>query len=73
MAYPFYERLQNLSQNMAGGNFGLWYNKFIPISNFDSCKASNERGDKDNAVEYYHNRYKQFQKDTINKLLEKKT
>jgi len=72
MAYPFYERLQNLSQNMAGGNFGLWYNKFIPISNFDSCKASNERGDKDNAVEYYHNRYKQFQKDTINKLLEKK-
>lgn len=57
---------------MTGGNFGLWYNKFIPISNFDACKASDERGDKDNAVKYYHDKYKQFQKDTINKILDKK-
>ncbi|MBA4368353.1 MAG: type III-B CRISPR module RAMP protein Cmr6 [Desulfobacterium sp.] len=72
MAYPFYVKLQNLSQNMPDGNFGLWYNKFIPISNFDDCKAADEKGNKDNAVTYYHDKYKQLSKDKVNQLLEAK-
>ena len=72
MTYPFYEGLQDVSQNMTSGNFGLWYNKFIPISSFDACKASDESGDKDNAVSYYHGKYKQSKKDKINLLLEKR-
>ncbi len=73
MTYPFYKELQDVvAQNITGGNYGLWYNKFIPISNFDACKASDERGDKDNAVSYYHDKYKQSKKDKINLLLEKR-
>ena len=72
MAYPYYIELQEQAQNMNKGNFGLWYNKFIPIADFNSCKASDEKGIKDNAVEYYYIKYMQFQKDMINKLLEKK-
>jgi len=69
MTYPFYEGLQDVSQNMTSGNFGLWYNKFIPISSFDACKASDESGDKDNAVSYYHGKYKQSKKDTVIRLV----
>jgi len=73
MAYPFYEKLHNLSsRNMTGGNFGLWYNKFIPIKDFDSCKASDGRGNENNAVSYYNDTYKSIKKDTISKLLDKK-
>jgi CRISPR-associated protein Cmr6 len=72
MAYPFYEELQKLSRNMRAGNYGLWYNKFIPIKDLDSCRASDERGNENKAVLYYHNTYNTIQRDTINKLLEKK-
>jgi len=72
MTYPFYKELQDVSQNMISGNFGLWYNKFIPISSFDACKASDDSGDKDNAVSHYHDKYKQSKKDKINLLLEKR-
>ena len=72
MVYPYYEELQNLVPTMKKGNFGLWYNKFIPIKNFDSCKASDERGNENNAVSYYYDKYNSIQKDTINKLLDKK-
>lgn len=72
MAFPFYKNLQEASGSITGGNFGLWYNKFIPISNFDACKASDEKGNKDNAVRYYHDKYNKIRKDTINKLLDKK-
>lgn len=72
MTYPFYEELQEASRNMTGGNFGLWFNKFVPISNFDDCKASDERGDKDKAVSYYHDKYKQIEKNEINRLIEQR-
>jgi len=63
--YPFYDTQQETKATMANGNFALWYNKFIPIMNFDSCKASDERGNKDSAVDHYHNKYKQFMKDPM--------
>ncbi len=72
MVYPYYKELQNLVPTMNKGNYGLWYNKLIPISNFDSCKASDDRGNENNAVSYYYEKYNRIQKGTINKLLNKK-
>jgi|LQYC01.1.fsa_nt_gi CRISPR-associated RAMP protein, Cmr6 family len=72
MAYPFYENLQNLSRNMIGGNFGLWYNKFIPIADFDHCKASDDRGNENEAVSCYEQKYRGLRKDDIKKLIDKK-
>ena len=72
MAYPFYESLQELSRNMAAGNYGLWYNKFIPMNDFSSCKASDESGNENDAVSYYYAQYNGIQKATTNKLLDKK-
>ncbi|MBC8391014.1 MAG: hypothetical protein H8E17_00390, partial [Deltaproteobacteria bacterium] len=72
MVYPFYERLQNLSKNMTSGNFGLWYNKFIPIDSFESCKISDERGNDKNPISCYHEKYNKIQKDNIRKLLDRK-
>jgi CRISPR-associated protein Cmr6 len=72
MAYPFYEELQQLSRNMTAGNYGLWYNKFIPIKDFGSCKASDERGNENDAVLFYYKQYNRVQKPAINKLLVKK-
>ena len=70
--YPYYNELQRLVPNMNRGNFGLWYNKFIPLKDLDKCKASDERGNDKNAVSYYHEKYNKIQKDTINELLDKK-
>ncbi len=72
--YPFYEELQHtVSKNISAGNFGLWYNKFIPVSDKIHCNASDDRGNKDNAVKYYHDTYKKMQKNKRSEeLLEKK-
>ena len=72
MAYPYYEALRHLSPRMNRGNFGLWYNKFIPIKDFDSCCTSDDRGKHENAVSFYQRRYNEFQKDMVNGLLKKK-
>jgi len=72
MVYPYYKELQNFVPTMNDGNFGLWYNKFIPIKDFDSCKTSDDRGNENNAVSYYYEKYNRMQKDTISELLNKK-
>lgn len=72
MDYPIYRKLENLSKDMAKGNFGLWYNKFIPVANFESCKASDEKGDDKNAVVFYFDKYNKIQKDTIKTHLNEK-
>ncbi len=72
MVYPYYSKLQNIAPKMNEGNFGLWYNKFIPVSNFDACKASDDRGDDKNAVSYYHRQYNKLEKNTIKRLLDEK-
>ena len=58
MEYPFHKALQGPSQNMTRGNFGLWYNKFIPVKDFNSCKPSDPRGDDNKAVDFYKKIYK---------------
>lgn len=68
--YPFYQLLQNESQNMLHGNFGLWYNKFIPLSN--AFKASDDRGIDTRAVEFYFERYGQMRKGDIAAALMRK-
>lgn len=55
--YPFYNELKTAANNMNNGNFGLWFNKFVPLSN--NFKASNADGTEGNAVEHY------FQKSSI--------
>ena len=68
--YPFYQLLQNESQHMENGNFGLWYNKFIPLSN--SFKASDNRGGDTRATDFYRDRYVQMKKSEITALLKRK-
>ena len=60
MVYPYYAELQHITRDMNKGNFGLWYNKFIPVNNFNDCKASNQEGDENNAAPYYRKQYPQF-------------
>lgn len=70
--YPYYDDLQKVASNMSKGNFGLWFNKLIPISNFDFCKASDKRGNENNTVSCYHDEYNRIYKDTINRFLTEK-
>lgn len=65
--YPFYQLLQDESKNMSNGNFGLWYNKFIPLSN--AFKAADGRGDDKRAAEFYFERYGQINKNNHASLL----
>lgn len=67
--YPFPAKLQSVASTMPNGNFGLWYNKYVPLS--AQFKASDDRGDDTKAVEYYYNRYNQMKKSS-GKLLQKK-
>ncbi len=76
MKYPFYNELEKISASMKKGNYGLWYNKFIPVKDFSSCKPSDDSNDKDSdtkAVDYYYSRYTATARNTlIKELLEKK-
>lgn len=68
--YPFYQILLDESKNMHNGNFGLWYNKLIPLSN--TFKASDDHGIDTKAVEFYFERYGQMKKGDITALLKRK-
>lgn len=67
--YPFPEKIQSVVSRMTTGNFGLWYNKFVPLSG--DFKASNDSGDVTKVVDYYLDRYKKM-KETPSDLLRKK-
>lgn len=68
--YPFYNALQDESKVLLNGNFGLWYNKFIPLSN--KFKASDDRGNDTRAAEFYFERYGQMKKGNVAELLKQK-
>jgi CRISPR-associated protein Cmr6 len=68
--YPFYKELQDASLRMPKGNFGLWYNKFIPLS--ETFKASDENGRDTTPVEYYFTRYGQMKSKYVTELLKQK-
>ena len=61
--YPIHKELKDLSRHMPRGNFGLWYNKFVPLNNADACKPSDDRDDKDSEnrpIDHYFNIYGQM-------------
>ncbi|MCE5210288.1 MAG: type III-B CRISPR module RAMP protein Cmr6 [Deltaproteobacteria bacterium] len=64
--YPFPEALQSLSKSKTTGNFGLWYNKFIPLSS--AYKPSDESGKDTLPVEYYFTRYDQMKNNAADLL-----
>lgn len=68
--YPYYEELRNAAQNMNRGNFGLWYNKLIPL-NPSAFKASDASGNDNKAVDYYVRQYNAMQA-ASRELLKKK-
>ncbi|MDP2268174.1 MAG: hypothetical protein Q8K46_03300, partial [Deltaproteobacteria bacterium] len=71
--YPFPEALQNLSKSTTMGNFGLWYNKYIPLSN--AYKPADENGKDTMPVEHYFARYGQMKRNAavmLNQLLKQK-
>ncbi|MBW2096694.1 MAG: type III-B CRISPR module RAMP protein Cmr6 [Deltaproteobacteria bacterium] len=57
MVYPYYEKLAGLAPGMNRGNFGLWYNKLVPLNDFHECNASDAKGDENKAVTYYEQQY----------------
>ncbi len=67
--YPFPAIAQKEALQMSKGNFGLWYNKFIPLS--DAFKASDENGRDTQPVEYYFRRYGQMKSGAVELLKQK--
>jgi len=67
--YPFPETLQGVSQTKITGNFGLWYNKFIPLSNV--YKPADESGNETVPVEHYLKRYRQMKNNAVEQLRHK--
>lgn len=57
---------------MNRGNFSLWYNKFIPLSNFGDCKMCDQKGDDKNPVTFYCQQYNNTSKDLIVEILNRK-
>lgn len=72
MMYPFHKKLQDKSLDMNSCNFGLWYNKFIPVDD-RTFKACDDRGIPDNAITFYEDYYKRIKSsaDIVNKLADK--
>ncbi|HOF05603.1 MAG TPA: type III-B CRISPR module RAMP protein Cmr6 [Syntrophales bacterium] len=58
--YPFPNTLQKAWQQRPSGNFGLWYNKYVPLSDDQKLNASDDRGDKTKPVEHYEQIYKKM-------------
>jgi len=82
--YPFPDTLKKEARDMTKGNFGLWYNKFIPVNPVkedkddkkDAFKACDVSGKVTDVVKFYQECYKQMIQNeagnTLKKLLERK-
>ena len=74
--YPYNKEVKEVAENMNKGNFGLWYNKFIPVADADnkksSYKACDDKGIPDNAVEFYAGKYTGINKTEIQLMLTQK-
>ncbi len=69
--YPIHKQLKDQSRNMLRGNFGLWYNKFVPLNNADECRPSANMGERDSensTVDRYENTYAQIKKNSCEML-----
>jgi len=67
--YPFNSNLHEIAGDIALGNFGLWYNKFVPLGDFTECKASDLSGKKEERHAYYKSQYDLFKKGRIAQAL----
>ncbi|WP_373500893.1 type III-B CRISPR module RAMP protein Cmr6 [Desulfococcus sp.] len=73
MILPFSTELQEASTNFSEGNFGLWFNKLIPVDERESFKACDSRGDTKNVVGFYISQYDKARRSPLLKsLLEKR-
>lgn len=70
--YPLYSELASIVGNMEKGNYGLWFNKFVPINNFNQCKASDETGNTSKPVELYVDKYGRINGRPVLNLLKQK-
>ncbi len=71
VTYPFNKDAIELSKNYNNGNYGLWFNKFIPISSGGKFRTCDENGG-NQVVEYYKKFYDKNKNAVVNKLLEHK-
>jgi len=57
--YPFHKDLRETLETFTkgNGNFGLWYNKLIPIRSFNEPYSCDKQNNKDNKTDYYKNQY----------------
>lgn len=55
--YPVHKEFQDIPRRMPKGNFGLWFNKFIPLNNENACEPSDDKSDKNRNVDYYSETY----------------
>ncbi len=66
--YPLYNDLRKRVYDLQVCNFGLWFNKFVPLDSKNNCKPSNQTGDSKKPVEYYLDRYMRFTKSASREL-----
>ncbi len=69
--YPLNKEQNQLINNFSNGNFSLWYNKYVPLSDDKSFKASDLNGKTDRAVELYKEQFEKM-KSGLKKLLKNK-
>lgn len=70
---PVNSEIKSSAENMTKGNFGLWYNKFIPLNNERECKPCDSKGNEKNPVEFYVTQYKKLSAgNSVSELLKKK-
>lgn len=72
--YPCSKEQQEVSENFKGGNFGLWYNKYVPLidprqkyefyvcnpGDKNSKKPGQDKDSKETAMDYYLKKYGQI-------------
>ncbi len=75
MIYPFCKDTQNCLSNYSKGNYSLWFNKFVPVSEQNMFKYCEEKtGKSENALNYYQKQYEKVVNGNpeLNNLLLKK-
>ncbi|AOY59353.1 type III-B CRISPR module RAMP protein Cmr6 [Desulfococcus multivorans] len=57
MVYPFSTNLQAAMNHYPAGNFGLWFNKLIPVNDDAGFKACDNTGGTTNVANFYKRNY----------------
>ena len=71
--FPYNKELQEASgtnnnfDKFKNGNFGLWFNKFVPLKSIDNPKVSDNRGNDTESIQYYKDKYRVQVDDLLDK------